>query len=467
MIKFKKVNYFFIAILLSCVSNIYATEKYYEIPLNEEVGSTTWRYVKSGLKEAEKSGANAIILHLNTYGGTLEHGDSIRTAILNSKLPVYAFIDNNAASAGALIAIACDSVYMRPGGSIGAATVVNGNGEAMPDKYQSYMRSIIRATAESHGKVLRVNAYGDTVNEWFRNPIIAEAMVDPRTTVKEIGDDSTRVVTFTSQEAQKYHFSEGEAQSVAEIITKNLGQKEYTLETYTPTFIDSLIGFLTNPAFQAVLIMFIIGGIYFELQTPGMGFPSAAAIIAAVLYFLPLYIEGVAESWEILVFVAGIMLLVLEIFVIPGFGVTGISGIVLIVFSLFCALTDNIIFNFDFISSHNIYASMLTVMAGIILATILVVYITHKIGSKKGFMRHSALELEQKVEDGYIGVPTDLAQCIGKIGIATTVLRPAGKIDIEGVTYDAVSQNEFIEPHTAVKVVKYENTQLYVVEIKK
>ncbi|MEF9924548.1 MAG: NfeD family protein [Muribaculaceae bacterium] len=466
MIKFLNFKYFFIALALSCFSGAYGVNKYFEIPLNEEVGSTSWRLFQSGIKAAEKAEAKAIILHINTYGGTLEHGDSIRTAILNCKLPVYAFIDNNAASAGALIAIACDSIYMRPGASIGAATVVNANGEVMPDKYQSYMRSIIRATAEAHGKVHRPNtSTGDSI-QWFRNPIIAEAMVDQRTIVPEIGDDSTRVVTFTSQEAIRHHFSEGEASSSKEIITKYLKQDKYELSSYEPTFWDIIIGFLTNPALQAILIMIIIGGIFFELQTPGMGFPSAAAIIAAIIYFMPLYIEGVAESWEILIFVIGVILLIFEIFVIPGFGVAGISGIILVILSLFCALTDNLIFNFDFISSHYIYISMLTVMAGIILGAILILYISHKIGSKKGFMRNSALELEQNVEDGYIGVPQDLAQYIGKTGISLTVLRPAGKIVIDDKTLDAVSQNEFIEPNTSVKVIKYENTQLYVVAVK-
>lgn len=435
----------------------------YVIPLNTEVGSTSWRYVNRGLAEADKEKADVVIIHMNTYGGTLIHADSIRTAILNYDRPVYAFIDNNAASAGALIAIACDSIFMRSGGSIGAATVVDGSGAQMPDKYQSYMRSIIRSTAESHGKVKRVNDKGDTIVTWFRDPDIAQAMVDASITVPYIGDDSAKVVTLTSGEALKYNYSEGNAESVTDIVKNKLHYDDYTIKEFRPTFWDNLVGFLTNPALQAILIMIIIGGIYFELQSPGMGFPSFAAIVAAILYFLPLYIEGVADSWEIIIFVIGVILLLLEIFVIPGWGVTGISGIVLIVCSLFFSLVDNLDFNFEYVSSHNILIAMITVIIGVILAVALVLYLSHKIGSK-GIMSKSALKLEQHVKDGYVGVPQELAQCVGKTGITTTVLRPSGKIEIDGTIYDAVSQNDFLEAGTPVKVVKYENTQLYVVK---
>ena len=176
------------------------------IPIDTEIGSASWRYLQKGFQQAAENNADVVILHINTYGGTVEHADSMRSMILRSKRPVVAFIDNNAASAGALISIACDSIYMRQGGNIGAATVVNETGEAMPDKYQSYMRSIMRSTAQKHGKVKRMRADSTVVTVWHRDPLVAEAMVDPRTVVPYIGDDSTRVVTFTAEEAVKYHF---------------------------------------------------------------------------------------------------------------------------------------------------------------------------------------------------------------------------------------------------------------------
>ena len=157
----------------------------YKFDIKREIGPAAWRQTKDAFEEADSLDADLILIHMNTYGGMVIHADSIRTAILNSKKPVYVFIDNNAASAGALISIACDSIYMRSGANIGAATVVNQTGQAMPDKYQSYMRSTMRATAEAHGKDTIIQA-GDTIYKWKRDPLIAEAMVDPRTYIENV-----------------------------------------------------------------------------------------------------------------------------------------------------------------------------------------------------------------------------------------------------------------------------------------
>ena len=124
----------------------------YSFSIKEEIAPPAWRVTQKSINEAQMLKADCIVLHMNTYGGLVDAADSIRTKILNCPIPVYVFIDDNAASAGALIALACDKIYMRKGGKIGAATVVNATGEAMPDKYQAYMRATMRATAESHGK---------------------------------------------------------------------------------------------------------------------------------------------------------------------------------------------------------------------------------------------------------------------------------------------------------------------------
>ena len=463
MKKFYKLLIFTIIILFLGSFSISSSEKVIKvIPLKDEVGSTTWRYIQKGLSEAHRNDVEAVILHINTYGGAVDYADSIRTAILNYDKPVYAFIDNNAASAGALIAIACDSIYMRQGANIGAATVVNGaSGDAMPDKYQSYMRSMLRATAQSHGKVSKISASGDTITVWMRDPLIAEAMVDPRTAVPEIGDDSSRVVTFTAQEAVKYGYCEAIVNSTEEIVSLRLHRNDCTLESYEPAFKDTLFGFLTNPAFQAILIMIMVGGIYFELQTPGIGFPSAAAVVAAIVYFLPLYLDGFAVGWEIMLFIAGVLLLALEIFVIPGWGITGISGIVAIMVSLVFSAVDNNA-STPILETSGFTVAIITVCIGLILGAAVIIYLSHKIGSTDGAFRFTALHKEQTVADGYIGVPMDLMQYVGCDAVAATVLRPAGKIKIGDAVIDATSTGDFIEEGSEVKVVKYENSQLYV-----
>ena len=429
----------------------------YKINIQSEINSTSLIYLLNGLKEAEAMQADAILLHLNTYGGGVVEADSMRTAILYNRIPVYAFIDNNAASAGALISIACKKIFMRPGASIGAATVVQGGtGEQAPDKYQSYMRSMIRATAEAHGKDTIVSRR-DTVYKWIRDPNIAEAMVDNRIYIPNVVD-SGRTLTFTSQEALRFGFCDGIVDNEHEIITKYLGYDDYVIVQYNPTFYDKLKGFLTNPAFQAILIMLIIAGIYFELQSPGIGFPAIVAVTAAVLYFTPLYLDGLAQYWELVVFIIGVILILVEIFVIPGFGLTGISGIILIAASLIFALIDNDFFSFRTVKVPDISRSVLTVLSGIVMGITIILWLSSRIG-QKGIFRKIALTTDLESSES---VDIEDFKLVGQKGKTLTDLRPSGKIMIRDEVYDAISNRNFIEKDVEIKVVKFENMQLYV-----
>jgi Membrane-bound serine protease (ClpP class) len=428
----------------------------YEIDIHKEINTTTWLYLSNGMKEAREKKADAIIIHLNTYGGALAEADSMRSAILYSPIPVYAFIDNNAASAGALIALACKKIYMRKGANIGAATVVDQGGIAMPDKYQSYMRSIIRATAEAHGKDTLITGT-DTLYQWKRDPRIAEAMVDERIHIPNLAD-SGKVLTLTAEEAVHVGFCDGIAESVEEVISNYLKYSDYSIQEYKPSLYDNIKGFLLNPVFQAFLIMIIIAGIYFELQSPGIGFPSIAAGVAAILYFSPLYIDGLAQHWEIIIFIVGLLLVLLEIFVIPGFGVAGITGIILTGSGLTLALINNYHFSFEEVTVPDLSRSILTVLSGILLGFILMLYLTSRIG-RPGLFRTIALNKDLETSRS---VDPTYKNLIGKAGKTLTVLRPSGKIIIEGEIYDAVSSGEFIEKEESIKVIKFENSQFYV-----
>lgn len=451
-----------VALLSGLGLSLRADEYYnvYMLRLDDEIGSNTWRYTRQALDEARKRNSDMLLVHLNTYGGSVVHADSIRTALLNFPGPVVAFVDNNAASAGALIALACDSVYMRGGASMGAVTVVNGaDGAAMPDKYQSYMRAMMRATAESHGKL--TDSLGN--QKWRRDPLIAEAMVDSRVEVPGL-IDSTRVLTFTADEAVKWGYAEAKAESVDDVMAQlDHSPESYSIEEYRPDWLDHLIGFFTNPAVQAVLIMIIVGGIYMELHSPGVGFPSAAAIIAAVLYFLPLYITGIASSWIILLFVLGVMLIVLEVFVVPGFGITGIAGITCICAAVILGLIEHYTFSLSHLNADAVWSSMVIFLAGIFLAVGAIWYLTSSHGPK-WVRRHTELMLTQQVKDGYIGVDMAPVNYIGLEGAAVTDMRPAGKVEINGEVLDAVATRGFIHAGSRVRVMKYENAQIYVSE---
>lgn len=427
----------------------------YQIDIKKEIDNTTRIYLSNGLAEANSLGADAILLHMNTYGGLVDAADSMRTAILYNPVPVYVFIDNNAASAGALISIACEKIFMRKGGNIGAATVVNQTGAAMPDKYQSYMRSMIRSTAEAHGKDTIIQGK-DTLYKWKRDPLIAEAMVDERVVIPNL-IDTGKVLTFTADEAMQWGYCDGIAETPDEVITKYLGYNDYELKKYEPSWYDDLKGFLMNPMLQSILIIIIIGGIYFEMQTPGLGFPSAAAIMAAILYFAPLYLDGLAQNWEILVFVIGLLLIAAEVFVIPGFGIAGVSGIIFLITGLTLSLLNNTDFNFDGVSTKEIGDASLTVLMGLGLGFVLMIWLSNKIGSKGMFRK---VALHKDLEDSHSS--PSLTPLIGKEGTAFTVLRPSGKVMIDEELYDGVSDLGFIEKGTRVKVVRFENAQVYV-----
>ena len=428
----------------------------YKIDIRKEINATSKLYLTNGMAEAASLGADAIIIHLNTYGGQVDMADSMRTAIIYSPIPTYVYIDNNAASAGALISIAAKKIYMREGSSIGAATVVNQTGEAMPDKYQSYLRAMMRATAEAHGRDTIINGR-DTTVRWVRDPAIAEAMVDQRIVVPGLVD-STQVLTFTAEEAVCWGYCDGIASSVDQVVTKYLGYpSSYELHTYSPSAWDDVKGFLLSPIVQSLLILIVIGGIYFELQTPGVGFPSAAAVLAAILYFAPLYMDGLAQNWEILIFIAGVVLVAVEMFVIPGFGAAGISGIILIIAGLTLSLLGNVDFNFEGVSTSDYGRSMLTVLLGVGMAFFAVLWISSRIGSR-GIFRRVALSAD--LSDA-ISVPL-VNNLIGREGRTLTVLRPSGKVLIEGEIYDAISEIGFIEKDVWIKVVRTENAQVYV-----
>ena len=471
MIKKTLVRFLILFFSFSCVFEVFAQEPdsikksktvILKYDIKKEIGPAVWRQTMQAFDLADEVDADYVLIHMNTYGGLVDAADSIRTKILNSEIPVMVFIDNNAASAGALISIACDSIYMRPGGNIGAATVVNQTGEAVPDKYQSYMRSTMRATAEAHGKDTIINGR-DTTYLWVRDPKIAEAMVDPRKYVEGVSDTG-EVLTFTANEAMVYGYCEGTAEDIEEVIEK-AGIKEYEIKEYKPSSLEKVMGVLVSPYLQGILIMIIIGGIYFELQTPGIGFPIGAAILAAILYFAPLYLEGIAENWEILVFVIGIVLLLVEIFAIPGFGVFGIAGIILAIFGLALSMSEGEVFSWDGELTLNLgplMRSLLIVLISVLLSVTLSLIFSQQL-VKTSLFGAIALSKTQKTEEGYLGVKQENLNMVGKTGVAYTMLRPGGKVEIGGEIYDAKALTGFIDEGATIKVVKYEMAQLYVV----
>jgi membrane-bound serine protease (ClpP class) len=437
----------------------------YKYEIRKAIAAPIWRTTQKSLEEASSMNADYILIHMNTYGGQVDMADSIRTALLNYPKPVIVFIDNQAISAGALISIAADSIYMRPGGNIGAATVVNQTGEQVPDKYQSFMRGMMRSTAEAHGKKPLIEN-GDTTWIWHRDPDIAQSMVDPKVYVEGVSDTGS-VLTLTTLEAIELGFCEGKANSIDEVL-KLASLENARIAEFKPGGVERIIQFFMNPVVSSLLILVVIGGIYFELQSPGVGFPLFAAIGAAILYFAPLYLEGIAENWQVLVFIAGIVLIAVEVFAIPGFGVTGLLGIAGVITGLSFGMIDKIDFSFGTGGGENsnvVIAAFSIVFLSIFVAFFLSLWLSKKLFTENRLFGSLALEKTQQSSQGYVGVDAKRMQSmLGRTGEAHTVLRPSGKVMIDNEIYDAKSEVSFIDKGEAILVKREEAGQLYVVK---
>jgi membrane-bound serine protease (ClpP class) len=411
--------------------------------IRDQIDPRMTRYVNLALEEATKTKADYLLIDMDTYGGTLNDADVIRSKLLNFPKPVMVFINPNAASAGALISIACDSIYMSNGASIGAATVVNGaGGEAAPDKYQSYMRSLMRSTAETNN----------------RNPRIAEAMVDQTIQLDSIKQEG-KVITLTTTEAIRYGFCEGRANSVEEILKMN-NITGYRVSRYELSAIEKIIALFLNPFISGLLILAIIGGIYFELQSPGIGFPLLIAIIAAVLYFVPYYLNGLAANWEIIVFFIGIVLLAVEMFVLPGFGIAGVAGLVCIFGSLILIMVDNDWFDFSRIPAYSMRDSLTAVGIGMMGAILTIIFGGAKFVKSERFKKMTLqhkLDKDQGYTSNFLVKPM-----IGRTGEAYTVLRPSGKVLIDDTIYDAFTRGDYIDKGATIVVVDQEGSSVKV-----
>lgn len=398
-------------------------------------------YIKRVISEAEKEKAAAVVVRVNTFGGRVDAATQIKDAILNSKILTIAYVDKRAVSAGALITLSCQKIAMAPGSAMGAATVVNEAGEKMSEKAQAYMRSEMRATAEKNG----------------RRADIAEAMVDERKVIPGLVD-STQLVSLTAEEAVKYGMADTIAASLEEAL--KFFKVDYVKIEYTQSnWGEDFVRFLNNPIITSILLMIGIIGLFTEIKTPGWGLPGTLAVIALALFFGSSYILKLATALDILLFIIGVILLIIEIFFIPGFGVFGILGIILIVGSLFMALISDL----PSIEPGDISMAIYQLTSAFVGSLIAILLLLKYLPKTKAF---SVLVLgeEFEKEKGYVSSP-DFSFLVGKEGTTITDLRPSGIAIIEGKRYDVLSYGEFIEKNSTIKVVNTEGIKIFVAKI--
>jgi len=426
-----------------CSSTLIAQQKVYIAYIEGDIDLGLAPYINRVIAEAEEVEAAAIIFKINTFGGRVDAATQIKDAIIGSDRFTIAFINNRAISAGALIAISCNKIIMVKGSSIGAATVVDQTGEKVGEKYQSYMRSEMRSTAEKNG----------------RRTDIAEGMVDERIIIPGLVD-STQLITLTSLEAYNYGIADTILNNIDEVLAYlNLEGSEKI--TQKSNWAEDVVRFLNNPIISSILIMIGFLGLLAEIKSPGWGLPGTAGLIALALFFGSAYILQLASVIEILLFVIGLGLILLEVFVIPGFGVAGISGIILIIASLFLSMVGED----PFLDMHAVSMAIIQLSVALLLSLVLI-FVLAKYLPKSNIFKKFILSEEERSVAGYTS-RKDAKEYLGAKGISLTTLRPAGTAEINGRRVDVVTDSEYIENGKNIEVVEVDGMRIVVREIKR
>lgn len=418
-----------------------SAQKVFHAKIEGEIDLGLAPFVRRVISDAESQNAQAIVFEINTFGGRVDAATQIKDAILESKVLTIAFVKNRAISAGALITLSCKKIAMAPGSSIGATTVVDQTGQKQSEKYQSYMRSEMRSTAEKNG----------------RRTDIAEAMVDERVVIPGL-DDSTTLITLTSAEALKYQISDTTVENLSKVLDAFDIHNVLIIEEKA-NWAETFVRFLNNPVVSSLLIMIGLVGLYTEIKTPGWGFAGTVSLIALALFFGSSFILQIASVFEILLFVIGIILLIVEIFVIPGFGVTGIAGILLVVGSIFFSL-----FNAEYYFDSNILYTAIIQLGTAVFASVVIMFLLVKYLPKTTTFNKLILSNENAAQDGFISHPS-YENLINETGEAFTTLRPAGTAIINDIRYDVVTAGDFIERGSQIRVIKVEGMRIIVQKI--
>ena len=405
-------------------------------------------YIKRVLSEARKAGASAAILEINTPGGRLDAALDIKNALLDSEVPTIAFINREAYSAGALIAIATQEIYMAPAAVLGAATPISGDtGEQASEKVVSAVRKAFKSTAEARG----------------RNPAVAEAMVDEEVEVPDLIEKG-KLLTLTTEEALQWGYTEGEVADLQALLTlKGLG--ELALVETSPGLAERLVRFLTNPVVASLLMSLGFLGLFFELQSPGFGLGGLLGAIFLGVFFWGHFLAGLA-GWEgVALVVVGVVLIGVELLLIPGFGIAGLLGIAAFLGGLFISVVGNIPTGADYLQAlYVVTASLMLMLVGGYLSLRYLpkralggLVLQASLVSTRGARLHNLQDLrEVETVDMEVEGRGGGGSLVGATGTAHTDLRPSGAALIGGRRIDVVAEGEFIPAGTPIEVISDE-----------
>jgi membrane-bound serine protease (ClpP class) len=401
----------------------------YRIPVTGVIELGLAPFIERGLREAAANDAAAVILDIDTPGGRVDAAQQIVDAIKESAVPVHAFVNRRAFSAGAMIALAASSIRMVPGAVIGAATPVTGEGAKAPEKIVSAMRSEMRALAEARGV----------------DPRVAEAMVDEDIAIDDVVE-SGKLLTLTTEEAVRLGYAEPVADLDALLAQLNArGGEVHEMRT---NWAESLVRFLTHPAVAPLLLSLGMLGLIIEIKTPSFGMAGAAGLTMLALFFGSRFLIGLAGMEELLLLGGGLILLAVEAFVLPGFGIAGVIGLLALGSSLFMAM----------LPAHATAADVGTAAAVLSVAGIVVVLIGWALLRhlpRSGRFVRSGLMLSESTarETGYSSASVR-PELVGASGIAVTDLRPSGVARVGEERLDVEAESSWISAGTPVRVIR-------------
>ena len=418
------------------------TSVVYVAPIEGMIDLGLAPFVQRVLNEAAQEGAAAVILEINTFGGRVDAAVLIRDALLSAAVPTVAFINKRAISAGALITLAAEKIVMANGGTIGAATPVQMGQPGAPaqpveEKTVSYVRKEFRSTAEARK----------------RPPLVAEAMVDADVEIPGLIQKG-KLLTLTTEEALKHKVADFRAETLESVLDQ-LGLAGAQARRVSPNWAEDLVRFLTNPIVSSLLMTVGMLGIFLEIRTPGFGLPGALGIASLALFFWGHWLVQLAGWEEMLLVASGIVLLVLEIFVIPGFGLAGIAGIGALLAGLSLSLIGGGA-TWEFVAMA-LGRVLISVFLALVASLLLLRFLP-----RLPFGRQLILETGLAVGEGYASAPESDNRWLGKSGTARSPLRPAGIAVIDGERVDVVSDGEFIDVGMPIFVTRVDGNRIVV-----
>lgn len=443
------------------------------------------------MEAAKDAGAAAVIFDIDTFGGRVDSALQITTVIGSlTDIPTVAYVTVSPEgtgvswSAGAIISLACDAIYMAPGTSMGAAAPVfqgpSGTMETAPEKTVSAVRTQSAALAEKNGHpvgvaLAMVDQEVELVEVYIGDELSAVTSEDFEAAQARYADTDTTVrkgkvisargklLSLTAGQMQQYGVSEGTVATQSELLAE-LGLENRQLVRKDPTPSDQAVAVVTGAGFTSLLILAGLVALFMEITSPGFGVPGTVAIACFAVIFASNFLLGTVGSFELLLFLLGIVLLVLEIFVIPGFGIAGISGIILVVFALVLSMQGFVVPEFEW-EWERFHRNVLIVVGNMAGAFVLFAVFAKYLNRMPMFNR-LLLSTSQDTAAGYTVQTEDVSlKLLGSRGEAITTLRPVGKAEIEGDVIVVETEGDFISAGTGVEVVAVNGNRVVVREV--